>query len=165
MWITDHPAGDGAGADRRPGGYADTLENRAVYGGNLYLADYTDDLFGAPLTGRQYLFESDSVPFLQMVYKGHVDMYGDYLNVGNLSRAKIRKMMEYGVYSYKNVLFFHPVSRTKGPCRKIGPWSSLFAEIPIYIRSAGRSPYALCGIASAGRTMLRLNSQKNPPAT
>lgn len=79
-------------------GYADTLDNLAIYGGNLYLADYVDDMFAVPLAGSQYLFESDSVPFLQMVYKGHVDMYGDYLNVGNLSRAKILKMMEYGVY-------------------------------------------------------------------
>lgn len=79
-------------------GYADTLENRAVYGGNLYLADYADDMFNVPLVGSQYLFESDSVPFLQMVYKGHVDMYGDYLNIGNLSRTKLLKMIEYGVY-------------------------------------------------------------------
>lgn len=70
----------------------------AVYGANLYIADHADDMFNVPLLNSQYLFETDSVPFLQIVYKGHVDMYGDYLNVSNLSRTKILKMMEYNVY-------------------------------------------------------------------
>ncbi len=70
----------------------------AVYGANLYIASYADDMFNIPLLNSQYLFETDSVPFLQIVYKGHADMYADYLNVSNLSRAKVLKMIEYSVY-------------------------------------------------------------------
>ena len=74
------------------------IENKAVYGGNLYLANETDAFFGIPIVNSQHLFENDSVPFLQIVYKGHVDMYTDYINTGSLSKGRILKMIELGQY-------------------------------------------------------------------
>ncbi|HEX3075675.1 MAG TPA: DUF5696 domain-containing protein [Lachnospiraceae bacterium] len=33
-----------------------------------------------PVTGSDYVYEDESIPFLSIVLKGSVPMYGDYVN-------------------------------------------------------------------------------------
>lgn len=65
---------------------------------NQYLWKYTDEYFDIPTTNSQYLYETDTVPFLQMVLKGSIDYYAPYANQGFYSEVSILKMIEYGCY-------------------------------------------------------------------
>lgn len=65
---------------------------------NAYLFSEADDYFDCPLVNSQYLYETDTVPFLQIVLKGHMDLYAPYMNQGLYTNASVLKMVEYGVY-------------------------------------------------------------------
>ena len=65
---------------------------------NSYLWKYTDEYFDIPTSCSQYLFETDTVPFLQIVLKGSMDYYAPYANQGFYTTESILKMAEYGCY-------------------------------------------------------------------
>lgn len=65
---------------------------------NGYLLGQTSEYFDIPVVSSQYLFETDTVPFVQMVLKGSVDYYAPYSNMGFYSDNSILKMIEYGTY-------------------------------------------------------------------
>lgn len=65
---------------------------------NVYLWKYADEIYDMPVSNSQYLYETDSVPFLQMVLKGSIDYYAPYSNRGFYSNDCILKMIEYGMY-------------------------------------------------------------------
>ncbi len=74
-------------------------ENRiAFYTPNEYLWKYTDDYLDIPMNNSQYLYETDTVPFLQIVLKGQVDYFAPYANQSAYSNFDILKMVEYGAY-------------------------------------------------------------------
>jgi hypothetical protein len=75
-----------------------SLESLALYNPNQYLWKYAKDIFDTPMTNSQYLFESDTVPFLQIVLKGSVDYYGPYSNMSFYSKMDVLKLIEYGAY-------------------------------------------------------------------
>lgn len=65
---------------------------------NQYLWNNVSEFYETPIVNSQYLFETDTVPFLQMVIKGSIDYYAPYANVGFYSTNSILKMIEYGTY-------------------------------------------------------------------
>jgi len=65
---------------------------------NLYLLKYASKIVDIPVSNSQYVYETDSVPFLQMVLRGSVEYYAPYANQGFYSNASILKMIEYGAY-------------------------------------------------------------------
>lgn len=65
---------------------------------NLYMLPITDAIVQMPVTNSQYLYETDSIPFLQMVLRGSIDYYAPYSNQGFYSDFSILKMIEYGSY-------------------------------------------------------------------
>ena len=65
---------------------------------NMYMWQYCTDYFDIPMMNSQYLFESDSVPFLQMLLKGYVHYYAPYANQGFYATSCILKTIEYGAY-------------------------------------------------------------------
>lgn len=65
---------------------------------NQYMWAYCDDIFDVPMMNSQYLFESDSVPFLQILLKGHINYYAPYANQGFYTNACTLKSIEYGAY-------------------------------------------------------------------
>ncbi len=65
---------------------------------NVYMWDSCTDYFDIPMMNSQYLFESDSVPFLQIVLKGHINYYAPYANQGFYTTACTLKSIEYGAY-------------------------------------------------------------------
>ncbi len=65
---------------------------------NMYLWKYTGVYSNMPISNSQYLFESDSVPFLSIVLKGSIDYYAPYANQGFYTDNCILKMIEYGTY-------------------------------------------------------------------
>lgn len=77
---------------------ASDVERLGIYTPNKYLWKYIDDAFQVPMVNSQYLFETDTVPFLQIVLKGSIDYYGPYSNESFYSRMDVLKLIEYGAY-------------------------------------------------------------------
>lgn len=65
---------------------------------NQYMWKYCSDIFDMPMMNSQYLFESDSVPFLQILLKGYINYYAPYANQGFYTTACTLKSIEYGAY-------------------------------------------------------------------
>ena len=65
---------------------------------NLYMLKYASKITDIPVSSSQYVYETDSIPFVQMVLRGSVDYYAPYSNLGFYSESSILKMIEYGVY-------------------------------------------------------------------
>jgi hypothetical protein len=75
-----------------------TIESLALYNPNQFLWKYAKDIFNTPMVNSQYLFESDTVPFLQIVLKGSIDYYGPYSNLSFYSKMDLLKLVEFGAY-------------------------------------------------------------------
>lgn len=67
-------------------------------GANFHLLKYAKALMDIPVSNSQYIYETDSVPFLQMVLRGSKEYYAPYANQGFYSNASMLKMIEYGAY-------------------------------------------------------------------
>ena len=82
--------------------YADALESIPLKINlerpNQYLWRYTDKFLQAPAGNSWYIFESDSVPFLQMVLHGTMEMYAPYANFSFYTRASVLRMIDYHIY-------------------------------------------------------------------
>ena len=65
---------------------------------NSYLWKYTDRYLQAPVGSSQFIFETDTVPFLQMVLHGTMEMYAPYANFSFYTQDCILRMIDYNVY-------------------------------------------------------------------
>lgn len=72
-------------------------ESTPLYKPNQYMWKYTSEFYDTPLCGGQFLYETDTVPFLQIVLSGSIPMFGQPLNTGSYSRERILRHIEYGV--------------------------------------------------------------------
>ena len=64
---------------------------------NLYLWPYTDRFLQMPVTGSQYVFETDTVPFLQMVLSGTAEVFAPYSNFSFYTRSDALRMIDYNI--------------------------------------------------------------------
>lgn len=64
---------------------------------NLYLWKYTDRYLQSPVGTSQYVFETDAVPFLQMVLHGTMEVYGPYSNFSFYTQSDILRMIDYNL--------------------------------------------------------------------
>ena len=64
---------------------------------NKYLWKYTDRYLQSPVGTSQYVYETDSVPFLQMVLNGTMEVYAPYSNFSFYSQADMLKMIDYNI--------------------------------------------------------------------
>jgi hypothetical protein len=65
---------------------------------NQYLWSMTDRFLQAPLFSTQYLLETDTVPLLQLVLHGSMEVFGPYSNFSFYSDADVLRMIDYNVY-------------------------------------------------------------------
>ncbi len=83
---------------------SDSYQEMAASGGltlfnpNQYLLKYTSVYRNTPVSGSQDLYETDSVPFLQLVLSGNMTMVAPYANHGFYSKIDLLKSIEYNVY-------------------------------------------------------------------
>ncbi len=63
-----------------------------------YLWQYTDRYLQSPVGHSQYVFETDAVPFLQMVLHGTMEVYGPYANFSFYTQSDILKMIDYNLF-------------------------------------------------------------------
>ncbi|MBO7402370.1 MAG: hypothetical protein J6U10_05210 [Lachnospiraceae bacterium] len=64
---------------------------------NMYLWEYTDRFLQAPVGTSQYVFETDSVPFLEIVLNGTMELYGPYSNFSFYTQSDILRMIDYNI--------------------------------------------------------------------
>jgi hypothetical protein len=65
---------------------------------NQYLWKYTYRFLDTPVLPTQYVLETDTVPFLQMVLHGTMEMYAPYANFSFYTQQDILRMIDYNVY-------------------------------------------------------------------
>lgn len=73
-------------------------EGMTLFNPNQYLLKYTSVYRNTPISSSQDLYETDSVPFLQMVLAGNMTMMAPYANHGFYSKIDLLKSIEYNVY-------------------------------------------------------------------
>ncbi len=83
--------------------YQDTLSQMQdvklnVNAPGTYLWQYTDRYLQAPVGHSQYIFETDAVPFLQIVLNGTMEVYAPYANFSFYTQSDILKMIDYNLY-------------------------------------------------------------------
>lgn len=64
---------------------------------NAYLWKYTDRFLQSPVGSSQYVYETDTVPFLQMVLNGTMEVYAPYSNFSFYSQADMLRMIDYNI--------------------------------------------------------------------
>jgi hypothetical protein len=64
---------------------------------NMYLWKYTDRYLQSPVGTSQYVYETDAVPFLQMVLRGTMEVYGPYANFSFYTQSDILRMIDYNI--------------------------------------------------------------------
>ncbi len=64
---------------------------------NQYLWQYTDRYLQSPVGNSQYVFETDAVPFLQMVLNGTMEVYAPYANFSFYTQMDILRMIDYNL--------------------------------------------------------------------
>ncbi|ANC78674.1 hypothetical protein ABE65_018475 [Fictibacillus phosphorivorans] len=72
--------------------------NVALYEPNTYLWKQTDRYLDIPMNASNYVFETDTVPFLQIVLKGYMPYYAPFSNFQSDSEDQMLRMIEYGAY-------------------------------------------------------------------
>ncbi|MDR1836723.1 MAG: DUF5696 domain-containing protein [Treponema sp.] len=65
---------------------------------NQYLWKYTDRFLQTPVFPTQYILQTDTVPFLQLVLNGTMEMYAPYSNFSFYTQRDILRMIDYNVY-------------------------------------------------------------------
>ena len=80
--------------------YSSVLGNNQypMYLPNAYLLKNTNKYLNMNLYHEKMKFITDSVPFVQVVLRGYVDLYSSYLNFSSNQDLDVLKCIEYGVY-------------------------------------------------------------------
>lgn len=65
---------------------------------NQYLWAYTDRFLQTPMFSSQYLVQTDTVPFLQMVLNQSMELYSTYVNFSFYNQRDILRMIDYNTY-------------------------------------------------------------------
>nr|WP_280921733.1 DUF5696 domain-containing protein [Paenibacillus sediminis] len=68
----------------------------ALFGPNDYMLKYTESYFDMPLYSSQYMYETDTVPFVPMVLHGMIDYYAGYSNYNADPALDLLRMIDYG---------------------------------------------------------------------
>ena len=64
---------------------------------NQYCWKYTDRYLQSSVGTSQYVYETDTVPFLQMVLNGTMEVYAPYSNFSFYSKSDMLKMIDYNI--------------------------------------------------------------------
>lgn len=72
--------------------------NLLLYRPNVYAWKFTDRYLDIPMDASNYLFASDTVPFLQIVLKGYLPYYAPFSNFYAEREDEVLRMIEYGAY-------------------------------------------------------------------
>jgi hypothetical protein len=137
--------------------------NIFFYSPNDYLWKYTKGFLDIPMNNSQYIYETDTVPFLQIVLSGYIEYFTPYMNGGFFSRLDVLKTIDFGTYpsfiitEIDNYLLRNTVLADY-PSTKYDDWKDTIINIYNEINSA-LSPFI--GYSLINRTVLADGVVKN----
>lgn len=70
----------------------------ALYEPNVYTWKNTQKYFDIPMNTSNYMYETDTVPFIQIVLKGNLPYYAPFSNFNSNPEDQLLRMVEYGAY-------------------------------------------------------------------
>ncbi len=103
----------------------------ALYTPNQIMWPFAHSFYDVPLANGQYLYETDTVPFLPIVLKGSLALYAPALNTMSFSQDRILRMIEYGAYPSFIVTQAESRELTDTPLEDL--YSTSFADWKEYI--------------------------------
>lgn len=117
-------------------GYVEKIadgQKTSMYLANQYLWKYIQEMYDVPVVNGQFLYESDTVPFLQIVLKGEIDYFGSTLNTGTYSIDRILRYIEYGAYpsfitAYSESIALDNTSEADLFSTNFGDWEETMVE-------------------------------------
>lgn len=74
------------------------ITRMALYQPNADFWHQTSHFFDIPMSASMYLFATDTVPFLHIVLRGHINYYTPVSNFSANSRQELLRMIEFGAY-------------------------------------------------------------------
>jgi hypothetical protein len=78
--------------------YADEAIKTGLYNPDSYLYPYMSAYYDAPLGSSEYAVSVASIPFVQLILGGQVDMYSEYLNFASDEQLTLLRLVEFGVF-------------------------------------------------------------------
>lgn len=84
-----------------------------MYRPNAYLFPYLDDYYDTPIYSSGFVFIDETIPLLQLILSGQVEMYATYLNSVSYDQDTLLRLIEFGVYP-AFVLTGEPAYKMKG---------------------------------------------------
>lgn len=72
--------------------------NLSLYEPNDYLFSYINNYLNAPVESSRYSFITDSIPFIQIVLSGNVNLYSKYYNYVSNKNLFTLRLIEYNIY-------------------------------------------------------------------
>lgn len=74
-------------------------DNRlAMYEPHVYLWNKAESYLDIPMDNSRFIYMTDSVPFIHIVLKGHLDYYSPFANFVPNQRENLLRTVEYGAY-------------------------------------------------------------------
>jgi len=68
-----------------------------LYNPNAYLFKYTNKYYDAPISSSELLFISATIPLVELIVSGHMEMYSPYLNFISSEDNTLLRLVEYGI--------------------------------------------------------------------
>lgn len=78
--------------------YADAGIDVALYRPTAQYFEFADKIYDLPMNSSQYIYFTDTVPFLQLVLKGYVDYHAPFANFYSDLTDDTLRMIEYGAF-------------------------------------------------------------------
>ncbi|WP_429967063.1 DUF5696 domain-containing protein [Enterococcus sp. AZ173] len=69
-----------------------------IYQPNAYLFPYLDEYYDTPIYSSGFVFIDETIPLLQLILSGQVEMYSTYLNSVSHDQDTLLRLIEFGVY-------------------------------------------------------------------
>lgn len=76
----------------------DKVGPTALYQPNVYAWNQAEKYFDVPMNSSNYIYETDTVPFLQIVLKGYIPYYAPFSNFNSNPEDELLRLIEYGAY-------------------------------------------------------------------
>ena len=77
---------------------AGDVSRTALYEPNAYAWGLTSHYFDIPMTSSGHLFVTDTVPFMHIVLRGHINYYAPVTNFSANQRQDLLRMIDFGAY-------------------------------------------------------------------
>lgn len=113
----------------------------ALYSPNQLMWPFAHSFYDVSLVNGQYLYETDTVPFLPIVLKGSLALYAPTLNTTSFSQDRILRMVEYGTYPSFIVTKTESWELTDTPLEDLystsfADWKDYMATTYLYMKDA-----------------------------